>query len=73
MNVHVPETGNHELSARIEDPGLLRHARLDEFADRLNAITANYDPAVWRRWLTSGVDDGHVGERERVGLRRGVA
>ena len=70
MDMHIPKAGNHELSTRIDDPGILRNLRFAEFANCLNAITDNDDRAVGQRRLSCCVDDGHIGERERVGLRR---
>jgi hypothetical protein len=70
MSVHVPEAGNHVFSTRIDDPSPLRQLRFGELANGLNAIADNNDGAVWQRWLTGCVDDGHMRERKRVSRRR---
>ena len=70
MSVHVPEAGNHILSARIYGPGSFRQLRFAKLANGLNAIADNNDGAVRQCRLTGCVDDGHMRERKRVNLRR---
>jgi hypothetical protein len=46
MHVHVPEAGDHEISAGIDELRVLRHSRFAGFADGLNAIAFEDDGAV---------------------------
>ena len=60
MGVHVPETGDHELAGRVDDPRVRRG--LGSHGNRHDAVATDGDGTIREQCATRHVDDRDVGE-----------
>jgi len=72
VHVHVPQAGDKELTAAVDDARVLRERHGGGVRDEGDAISVNHDHGVGLHRSGAGIDDGHVGDDHLPGFGRGL-